>query len=86
MKNLFLGLSLSLCSLNAFSNPSNPDNERYYQHCVQECVSFYDNSGHALRSCLNECGRRYPFIVEEPKKPQWCETYEDDCSRPPNEF
>lgn len=86
MKKIFFSLCLLGFQFTILANSTATDNERYYQACVQTCMSFYDNPGHGLRSCIDDCSNRYPLKTEEPKKPQWCETYEDDCTRPPNDF
>lgn len=87
MKKLILFFTLAISSLNSFAQDNQTkNNERYYQACLQQCIEFYDNPGHQLRQCIAECSIRYPTETQDPAKPQWCETYEDDCSRPPNEF
>lgn len=62
---------------------------KYYQFCKEECALMYDNPGHGLQSCLDQCALWHllpPNDETAPRTPNWCETYEDDCERGPNEF
>lgn len=52
--------------------------EQNYKQCLQECVSFYEAPGYALKKCVDTCATLYP--VSAPKNPNFCETYED-CDR-----
>ncbi len=77
---------LALVGQMGFAQSSDVAEEKY-QACVQECVSFYDNPGHGLRKCVDQCGIRYLQLEMKPLTvPSSCETYEEDCERGPSEI
>ncbi len=77
---VLVGIFILMCLWNSKSFAHVDEDVRKaeaFQVCVEDCIAF-EESGYALRACIESCKRKYNL---DSSKPMYCNTDEEDCER-----